>query len=197
VNLLSHPQLNANIRTPIFNVHLLHFATARHNPELLAWLADLIPGGLGAAGITALGHTLLHVASLPLTGWQVDGGNLDVAQSIHCIRTLDSRWVPYQLPSPIFARFKTPSEMSLLKPQPMTEGEQQAQRATIKVLLDWGGCDVHAQDVDGNTALHYLAGTLNIDFATIMLVRGMEGGEQVWHETRNRWGFTPSDLRLP
>ena len=69
----------------------LYFATAYHNPELLAWLADLILGWLGVAGITALGYTLLYVASVPLTGWQVDGGNLDIAQSIHCIRTLDSR----------------------------------------------------------------------------------------------------------
>ncbi|KAL5355056.1 hypothetical protein BJX96DRAFT_1182 [Aspergillus floccosus] len=194
VDLFSHPQLNPNIRTPIFNVHALHFATAHHNTELLCWLAGFIPGGLGAAGTTALGHTLLHVASLPLTGWQVNGGNPKVAQSIHCIRTLDLRWRPHHRHGPRFARSMAPSEPSLLNLQPMTLSQQQAQKATIQVLLDWGGCEVGAQDVDGNTALHYLAGTLNIDVATIMLVRGMDGGEQVWRETRNRWDLTPSDL---
>ncbi|GES61197.1 hypothetical protein ATEIFO6365_0006065600 [Aspergillus terreus] len=187
VDLLSHPQLNPNIRTAIFNVHALHFATAHHDPELLRWLAGFMPAGLGAAGTTALGHTLLHVASLPLTRWQVNGGNPKVAQSIHCIRTLDARWRHPHRPS---ARFG----LGVRNPRPMTESQQQAQKATVQVLLDWGGCDVGAQDVDGNTALHYLAGTLNIDVATIMLVRGIDGGERVWQETENRWGLTPSDL---
>lgn len=89
VDLLSHPQLNPNLRTPIFNVHALHFATAHHDPELLRWLAGFMPGGLGAAGTTALGHSLLHVASLPLTGWQVNGGNPRAAQSIHS----SARWM--------------------------------------------------------------------------------------------------------
>ncbi|EAU36703.1 predicted protein [Aspergillus terreus NIH2624] len=149
VDLLSHPQLNPNLRTPIFNVHALHFATAHHDPELLRWLAGFMPGGLGAAGTTALGHSLLH------------------GRPKHSlIRTLDVRWRPHYRPS----RSKTPSEPSALNPQPMTESQQQAQKATVQVLLDWGGCEVGAQDVDGNMALHYLAGTLNIDVATITLV---------------------------
>ncbi|KAL4897821.1 hypothetical protein BDV59DRAFT_198088 [Aspergillus ambiguus] len=142
VDLLTHPQLDANLRTPIFSIHPLRFATAHHNPELLSWLAGSIRGGLNAAGVTALGHTLLHVASLPLTGWQVDAGNSSVAESVRCIHTLDSCWASYHLPSP-----------------PMTEIQQQAQTATIKVLLERGGCDVRTQEADGNTALHYLAGT--------------------------------------
>lgn len=194
VELLSHPQLNANLRTPIFNIHPLHFATARHDPNLLSWLAGFIPGGFAAAGVTALGHTLLHIASLPLTNNHTVAGNPDVARSIHCARTLNSHWSPYRLPSPVHMQFLTPGEVGAQNPQPLTVFEQQAQAATIRLLLEWGGIDVRAQDVDGNTALHYLAGTLNVDEETVELVRQMEGGETVWQETTNYWGLTPKQL---
>lgn len=194
VDLLSHPQLDANLRTPIFGVHPLHFAAAHHDPDLLLWLAGFIPGGLAAAGVTALGHTLLHVVSLPLTNCQTVAGNPDVARSIHCARTLDSHWSPYRLPSPVHMQFQTPGEMGAKNPQPMTAAQQQAQKATIRVLLEWGGVDVGAKDVDGNTALHYLASTLNVDEETVEMVRRMEGGEAVWQEATNYWSLTPRQL---
>lgn len=195
VDLLSHPQLDANLRTPIFDVHPLHFATAHHDPDLLSWLAGFIPGGFAAAGVTALEHTLLHVASLPLTNSQIVSGNPDVARSIHCVRTLDSHWSPYRLPSPIHMQFLTPGEMGAKNPQqPMTVALQQAQKATIRVLLEWGGVNVRAKDVDGNMALHYLASTLNVDEETVEMVRQMEGGEAVWQEATNYWGLTPRQL---
>lgn len=91
VDLLSHPQLDENLRTPIFEVHPLHFATAHHNPELLPWLATFIPGGYGSAGTTSLGHALLHIAALPFTAHQISTRNPDVARRVHCARTLDSK----------------------------------------------------------------------------------------------------------
>jgi ankyrin repeat protein len=194
VDLLSHPQLDANLRTLIFNVHPLHFATAHHGPDLLSWLAGFIHGGFAAAGVTALGHTLLHVASLPLTNCQIVAANPAVARSIHCARTLDSYWCPYRLPSPVHMQFVTPGETGAKHPQPMTVAQQQAQKATIRVLLEWGGIDVRAKDVDGNTALHYLAATLNVDEETVKLVRQMEGGEAVWQDATNYWGLTPRQL---
>jgi ankyrin repeat protein len=194
VDLLSHPQLDANLRTPIFSVHPLHFATAHHDPDLLLWLAGFIPGGFAAAGVTALRHTLLHVASLPLTNSHTVAGNPDVARSIHCARTLDPHWRPFRLPSPVHMQFQTPGEMGMKNPQSMTVAEQQAQKATIQVLLEWGGVDVRAKDVDGNTALHYLASTLNVDEETVEMVRQMEGGEAVWQEMTNYWGLTPRQL---
>lgn len=33
---LSHPKLDANLRTPIFNIHALHFTTAHHDPDPLS-----------------------------------------------------------------------------------------------------------------------------------------------------------------
>jgi hypothetical protein len=66
------------------------------------------------------------------------------------------------------------------------------QRATIRLLL---GCsDVRARDVDGNTALHYLAGTLNVCEETVAMLRGIDGGEEAWVSAENCWGFTPKQL---
>ncbi|CDM33456.1 Transient receptor potential channel, vanilloid 5/6 [Penicillium roqueforti FM164] len=108
-----------------------------------------------SAGTTALGHTLLHIASLPFTSNQTALYNPDVADSIHCARTLDSRWFPHRMPSPLHIQFPKPQEGSR-KPQPLTDSQQQAQNASIRLLLEWGGIDVRAKDIDGNTALHYL-----------------------------------------
>ncbi|KAA8651354.1 uncharacterized protein ATNIH1004_000236 [Aspergillus tanneri] len=81
VDLLSRPQIDINLRTPVFSIHPLHFAMAYHDPDLLSWLTGFIPGGSSAAGVTALGHTLLHVASIPLTTSQIIARNPDVAEA--------------------------------------------------------------------------------------------------------------------
>ncbi|KAL4886591.1 hypothetical protein BJY04DRAFT_228396 [Aspergillus karnatakaensis] len=171
VKLLSHPAVDINLRTPIFEVHLLHFATAHHDPDLLTWLSRFVPGGLRAAGVTALGHTLLHIASLPLTVSQI------ISRS-----------------PPVVQKFVTAEEMAGKNPEPMTIYQQQVQLATIRTLLDGGVTDVCAQDLDGNTCLHYLAGRLNMSEETVELVRQSENGEKVWQETQNIWGFTPREL---
>ncbi|CEL10452.1 hypothetical protein ASPCAL13571 [Aspergillus calidoustus] len=201
VDLLAHPRLDLNLRTPVFGIHPLHFATAHHNPKLLTWLAGFIPGGLAAARTTALGHTLLHIACLPLIPNQIVAKNPNVLKSIHCIRTVDYRWHPRAklLPSPTCGEVATAEEIASIDPQPLTVAEQQAQLATIRVLIEARQgqeevADVRAKDVDGNTALHYLAGTLNTSDETIELVRGLEGGEEAWWEAKNHWGLTPSQL---
>ncbi|KAE8333927.1 hypothetical protein BDV39DRAFT_211964 [Aspergillus sergii] len=188
-DLFAHPRLSPHLRTPIFEVHPLHFPTARHDPEFLSWIAELIPGDHATAGRTVLGHTLLHVAALPLTGKQYT-----------LRRTLDSKWLQSVKPSPLhleYPRHSRPPYINEEKPYkhvPMTEAEQVAQLATIALLLRWGGFDVQAQDIDGNTTLHYLVATLNVGDETVELVREMEGGEDVWENATNRWGFTPKQL---
>ncbi|KAL2850519.1 hypothetical protein BJX68DRAFT_266724 [Aspergillus pseudodeflectus] len=201
VDLLAHPRLDLNLRTPVFGIHPLHFATAHHNPKLLTWLAGFIPGGLATARTTALGHTLLHIACVPLIPNQIVAKNPNVLKSIHCIRTVDYRWHPRVklLPSPSCGEVATAEEIASIDPQPLTTAEQQAQLATIRVLVEARQgqeevADVRAKDVDGNTALHYLAGTLNMSDEIIELVRGLEGGEEAWWEAKNHWGLTPSQL---
>ncbi|GIK05630.1 hypothetical protein Aspvir_009743 [Aspergillus viridinutans] len=193
VELLAHPKLNLCLRTPVFDVHVLHFAAARYDPDLLGWLAGHIPGGLKAAGTTALGHTLLHIACLPLTADQIVSRNPALAKSIHCARTLDTAWLPHRLPSPLHMRFASPGQLGG-NPRPMSESEQRGLSETVGVILEDGAVDVRAQDTDGNTALHYLAGTLNMDEEVVRMVRGMEMAEGLWERVRNEAGFTPGEL---
>lgn len=199
-DLFAHPCLAPHLRTPVFEIHPLHFATARHNPEFLAWIAASIPGGHSTARSTALGHTLLHVAALPLTGDHTAKTKPAVERSIHCARTLDSKWLQHSQPSPRHLQYrkdKLPRDIAVTNPlrqKPMTEAEQAAQLATIKLLLEWGGFDVRMQDIDGNTALHYLAATLNVDAETVELLQAMDGGEEVWQSSRNWCGLTPKQL---
>ncbi|KAK6828871.1 hypothetical protein RU639_003182 [Aspergillus parasiticus] len=126
-------------------------------------------------GRTVLGHTLLHVAALPLTGYQVVRNKPVIERSIHCARPLDSTWRQSLKPSPLhleYPRHSRPpyiNEEKQYKHVPMTDAEQVAQLATIALLLRRGGLDVQAQDIDGNTALHYLAATLNVGDETVEL----------------------------
>lgn len=193
-HLLAHPDTDLNLRTPIFEIHPLHLAVARHDPELLSFL----PMPLSSAGKTALGHTLLHIASLPLTSMSMNREIPDAVRSIHCARTLDSTWLPHSQPSP--RHLDTSRRLGILNPTrpidpptPLTPAEQDAQLSTLRVLVD-AGIDVRDQDVDGNTALHYLAVALNGDPRAMQLLREMEGGEEVYNNCANRENLTPRAL---
>ena len=74
------------MRTPVFNVHILHFAVARLDPELLRCVSGAFP--LASAGVTALGHTLLHIACLPLNEQYVEMHSQAIYDSIHEMRSL-------------------------------------------------------------------------------------------------------------
>ncbi|KAJ5462756.1 hypothetical protein N7475_007700 [Penicillium sp. IBT 31633x] len=196
MHLLSHPTIDLHLRTPIFDIHPLHFAVARHDPKLLSYL----PMPLSSAGVTALGHTLLHIASLPLTSMSMNRENPDAVRSIHCARTFDSTWLPHSLPSPQHLYPKSRTSIAQVipgipinPPTPLTPVEQDAQLSTLRVLAD-AGIDIRAQDVDGNTALHYLATALNGDPRAMQLLRTMEGGDEVYNSCKNRADMTPRGL---
>ncbi|OQE34399.1 hypothetical protein PENCOP_c018G08623 [Penicillium coprophilum] len=192
-HLLAHPDIELDLRTPIFDVHPLHLVVARHNPEILSFL----PMPLASAGTTALGHTLLHIASLPLTSMSLNRESSDAVRSIHCARTLESTWLSHSQPSPLHleptrAAMQVPFH-HINPPTPLTSAEQDAQLRTLRVLSD-ARIDIRAQDVDGNTALHYLATALNGDTRAIQLLREMEGGEMVYNTYKNREDLTPRGL---
>jgi ankyrin repeat protein len=124
---------------------------------------------LSTAGTTALGHSLLHIASLPLTSEYIDKKNPYSVQTIHCARTLDSDWLSHAFPSPLHLDPNKRPGYGLTRPIPdqyieptipLTSLEQEAQLSTLRLLVQVVGVDVRAQDIHGNTALHYLATTL-------------------------------------
>jgi len=62
-------------------------------------------------------------------------------------------------------------------------------------LLRTGTQDVGAQDVYGNTPLHYLAAAMCVNHELLEKVMAChEGGETVWKSSRNELGYTPEEL---
>ena len=53
---------------------------------------------------------------------------------------------------------------------------------------------VDAMDVDGNSPLHYVAGHRVINEELLQMLRDVDGGEDVWMNQKNTWGWTPKDL---
>ncbi|OQD94902.1 hypothetical protein PENSOL_c023G11304 [Penicillium solitum] len=198
------------LATPTAALPPLSFALLRcdpHNPNIWAFsyhdpdLLSRLPMSLSTAGTTALGHSLLHIASLPLTSDYIDQKNPDFVRSIHCTRTLDSHWLSHAFPSPMHlspsngTRLTRPIPGQHIRPTiPLTSLKQEAQLNTLQLLVQVVGVDVRAQDVDGNTALYYLAATVNVDPRALELLRDMEGGEEAYNNSRNRVGLTPRSL---
>ena len=67
-------------------MHILHFAIARLDLDMLKYAASEIP--LRNARVTALGHTLLHVACMPADSLEVMRHSKEIYQNIHETRDL-------------------------------------------------------------------------------------------------------------
>ncbi|KAK4495651.1 hypothetical protein PRZ48_012919 [Zasmidium cellare] len=89
--LAAHPLADPSIVTPVMKVHVLHFAVARLSLRLI----DVIGLPRSVAEPTALGHTLLHIACMPLDESEIQVFAPKVRQSIHDMRTLDLHRDPW------------------------------------------------------------------------------------------------------
>lgn len=201
-NILTHHRTtDPTIRTPIFSIHILHFATARLDIALLQHISTTHPPiPLEAASTTSLGHTLLHIASLPLTDAHINVFSPKVFHSIHDVRTLDTKhWLPIDL------RRRNPAHRGILSSQadtlplpreatPEDQDDARKQAEMVSWLLESGTQDIGAQDVYGNTPLHYLASAMRVDEVLVGRVREWQGAECVWKESKNELGYTPEEL---
>lgn len=199
--LIHHPTIDPTLRTPIFSIHILHFAVARLDIPLLQHISTTNPPiPLEAAGTTSLGHTLLHIASLPLTDAYINLFSPKIFHSIHDVRTLDTKhWLPIDL------RRRNPAHRGILSshadtlplPREATSEDQEDARKQAEMvlwLLESGTQDVGAQDVYGNTTLHYLVSAMRVDERLVARVREWRGAESVWKESKNELGYTPEEL---
>ena len=84
--------LDFDQRTPIFGVHILHLAAARLSRVLLEHIAK--HSSLEKTEKTALGLTLLHVATLPLDDAHLNFDAKEIMQSMHEVGTLDYDFEP-------------------------------------------------------------------------------------------------------
>ncbi|KAI9775111.1 MAG: hypothetical protein M1839_001422 [Geoglossum umbratile] len=185
------PRADLKLRTPVFDVHILHVAVATLALPVIRRVAADIP--LSAAGVTALKHSLLHIACLPLEDTHVNFYSEKIHQSIHEMRILSIKWHrstlwPHKPPG-------QPVDRTPAFPQtPPADPDQQAQTAVAEYLLASETQDVRAEDAYGNTALHYLAAYRTVNKEAIAILRSSQTGEEVWTDSTNMWGFTPQDL---
>jgi len=192
--LSSHPKINFDTRTPVYDVHILHFSAAILSIRLLRKLATSVP--LHNARSTALGHTLLHIACLPQDQNYIQRYSSKCWHSIHEVRSFSKEpfyilenlpgyngceWPP-GMGDPSFEDFVPPSDYF------------DAQMEVVRFLITEGVKDISATDVHGNTALHYLAGHRRVNSALVSFLRLQGGAERDWREKKNRYGFTALDL---
>jgi hypothetical protein len=200
-DILAHnAKADLTLRTPIFSIHVLHFATARLEVPLLQHLINNPNTPLEAAGTTALDHTLLHISTLPLTDAHINIFSRKIFHSIHDVRTLDTkRWLPidFSLRNPARRSILSSAASKRSLPLPRTaedEDDSRRQEEMVLWLLGTGTQDVGAQDVYGNTPLHYLASAMWVNEELLRRVRAWEGGETVWASSRNELGYSPEEL---
>jgi len=179
--LCSYPETNSEIRTPIYGVHILHFAVAGLNLEMLKHVVSRIP--LYNAGLTALGHTLLHIACMPSDALEVQRHSKIIFQSIHETRDLHAWSDPHAHCPPDRAHDSICGNAHF---------EQQT--AVVQFLWDSGITGVEKRDVHGNTPLHYLVGcrTVNQELLTWWLEK--PGVDTIWRECLNNCEASPEGL---
>jgi hypothetical protein len=179
--LCSYPETNSEVRTPIYGVHLLHFAVAALNVDMLKHVASKLPHF--SAGTTALGHTLLHIACMPSDALEVQRHSEIIYKSIHETRDLHARNDPYAHCPPDRGR------------DPVSDESRFAQQtAVIKFLWDKGVTGVEHRDVHGNTPLHYLVGCRSVNRELLTWLLEKPGVETIWRECLNYYKATPEEM---
>lgn len=202
---------NLSILSPVFGRHLLHFAVATLDIDLLSHVIEKFEdSGENIAAVvprTAFGHTLLYIASLPLEDDIVNMHSLPIYNSIHEFRTLDTVWRPVKLSYNTIDRSRGPSSRGRVRgghttgasrgphfpdvPQHQLDAQAEVISLLLQILPEQ---EMTLQDVHGNTFLHYLASIRNPDEALLTHVRTYSGGQAAWNTISNSRGFTAKNL---
>ena len=209
--LRTHSQIDLSIRTPIYQVSMLHLAVARLDLHLLRTVAADLP--LPQAGPTALGHTLLHIACLPLDQSWVQMHSEPIFKSCRETRNLsesdvveensgdylkarEAMWRKKRKALP--ANFPGKHRIPRFSRRPSCEAVHDTHRKQIEVidylLQNHRTLDIAATDIHGNTAMHYIASHRNINEALLDRLWDEGGAEQAWRGVKNRHGFTAAEL---
>ncbi|CAG8972695.1 hypothetical protein HYALB_00010927 [Hymenoscyphus albidus] len=179
--LCSRANINLELRTPVYEIHILHFAVVKLDLEMLQHVTSRIP--LHNASTTALGHTLLHVASMPACRLRIQRNASIIRKIIH--ETRDTRSFNDH------SCFWYVSDQSLPPDTELTE-----QLLVLRYLWENGVRDIDARDVHGNTALHYLAGCRTLNWPLLDWWLEDTLVQRVWNQSENVYGATPSMLEV-
>jgi hypothetical protein len=172
--LASQPNINFELWTPVYGVHIIHFAVARLDLGMPKYVVSETP--LRNARVMPLGHTLLHVACMPADSLEVMRHSKEIYRSIHETRHLH----PTNDPNIIGGGFDKVYDVK----------DHSRQTAVVKYVWDNGTQDLEKTDTHGNTALHYLAGYRNVNWDLIIWWQYQQGVEGIWTERNNKYGFT-------
>lgn len=221
-DLLKARGADPEIRTPVFGVHILHFAAALLRMDLLTGIG--IP--LSKASTTTMGHSLLHIAALPFNWSDFESSAPKVKESIHDERGMVASFricermkkelddgsgayeegqrhlvykVDYESKVEALYRYegverrgRTENPKKWIRR--LAEDSLQ-QEAVCKFLVkELASGQIGLPDKHGNTVLHYLAGAKFPNMPLIELLKEQEDGASVWREATNFWGYTPKEL---
>lgn len=225
--LASHPKTDFNILTPVYRVHMLHLAVTHLDTSILeeiiskdVSLQSVQPTALGHSllHIACLPSNHLDIQIFAQKVY------ISIHETRHALSHGEPSMIlkPMDEPSlspiqptpnvdgPGFDQVSNGQEPFLGLPlerrqclpysspyqTPMTDHSTQ-QTETVKWLIEQGITDLAAQDVHGNTALHYLAGNRLVnDELVAFLRRKTNEGNGIWLQAKNRYGWTPTELWL-
>lgn len=210
LQLLKAQGADLEIRTPVFGVHILHFAASLLRLDLLR--AINLP--MSRASTTGMGHSLLHIACLPFNSSEIQVSAPKVSQSIHNIRGMQASYriserkvkefnasgYSETVLRPEFEASMRPYHNRCLKQSPRSWDSDpmkyfEEQESVCKFLVqELGAGKIGEQDMHGNTMLHYLAGSRGPNEALIHWLKMQNTGMSVWEKTQNFWGHTPREL---
>lgn len=189
--LITHPKLELTLTTPILSIHLFHMAVAHGSHSLFKHILSTFPISPACVAPTKLGQTLLHIACLPISTENLTN-SLAVIQSVHDTRSIYPRLRHRTQSNSDFATAAIQNFAEL--PKPKSKVNQPEQTALIGFLVSTLPQNATEQDIYGNAALHYLASHAFPNLDSISILRSAEGGEDVWNNVRNRWGYSAKDL---
>jgi ankyrin repeat protein len=180
-------ETNRNILTPLYRIHTLHIIAALQS---LPILQRVLGHGfdLASAGRTAVGHTLLHIACLPLDITQINVFEEIIYKSSHEFRSL-------------FMQAKHQGHIIFEHdfPRPQTTDFFDAQTELVLFLLSQSKdpyADLIARDTHGNTAFHYLAmyRIVNLKLLEKMMAFAPEKSAKTFNRMPNFGGWSAAEM---
>lgn len=167
------PATYLSARSPIYSCHILHIAAATLHLDLFSHICEAVGSDakdLSTLAPTALGHTVLHIACLPRDDSCINVHSRKIYESVHEVRTLSDTWQPLKLWSYAAPPPSIPTSAH-------TISDNTAQSSLIRHLLKTHYpsplAALAAQDIHGNTPLHYLASARDFNEELWMWICGM------------------------
>jgi ankyrin repeat protein len=190
-----HP-IDLSVQTPIFGINILHMAVASFSLLMLKAITNY---SSSLSCKTALRHSPLHIACLPLDGSVINWQSLAIATSVKDLRTIYRDWIPQRPPASYsqlglddHVKLDVEANSSLALPQSAEYFNDQCE--VVKFLLSRQGQAADSKDLYENTPLHCLASYRRLNMDAIELLLETQKGQEAWMEAENEGGYTPHDL---